>query len=98
MRKTPKEKKKLISSWQAGGLSMTQWCKNQHIPVSTFSGWKAQLEKVDPVQLKEQDFISIDNDSSDVGIELQFEELSIKLSKNFDPDILAKCLVVIRGL
>lgn len=96
MQKTHEEKKKLINSWQASGLSMTQWCKNQDIPVSTFSGWKTQLE--DPMHLKAQDFISINSDSGGAGIELQFEAISIKLSKNFDPDVLAKCLVVIKRL
>jgi len=98
MQKTHEKKRKLINSWQASGLSVTQWCKNKHRPIGTFSEWKTKLKKTNPVQLKAQDFMSIDNKSSDVGVELQFEAISIKLSKNFDPDVLARCLGVIRRL
>ena len=38
-RRTKEEKLKLISDYEASGLSMIEWCNTNGISKSTFSGW-----------------------------------------------------------
>lgn len=33
------DKEQLISEFKASGLSMTKWCHEKQIPISTFNGW-----------------------------------------------------------
>jgi hypothetical protein len=102
----PNWKDKVIE-WQASGKSVRTWCLENHIPITTFYGWKARLEKssnnkslINTKALKvKQEFIELkDQQSSGSGLILECEGVKIHLQANFDPFILRRCLDCLRGV
>ena len=95
-----------VLEWQASGKSVKAWCLENHIPVTTFYGWKARLEKspnnksltkTKALKVK-QEFIELkDQQSSDSGLILECEGVKIHLQANFDRFILRQCLDCLRG-
>lgn len=95
-----------VLEWQASGKSVRAWCLENHIPVTTFYGWKARLEKSPndkPIvkakarRLKKE-FIELkDQPSSDSVLTLEYQEVKIHLKANFDKLILRQCLDCLRS-
>jgi hypothetical protein len=101
----PSWKEKLLD-WQASGKSVKAWCREKHIPITTFYGWKNRLEKsqVDkkPIKLQsvkaKQGFIELtDRKPPTPGILLEYNGVKIHLEAEFDPLILRKCLDCLRS-
>jgi hypothetical protein len=85
----PNWKDKLLE-WQASGKSVKAWCLENHIPITTFYGWKSRLEKLSSdkslVKAKtrklKQEFIELkDQQSCDSGLILECEGIKIHHSK-----------------
>ena len=95
-----------VLEWQASGKSARAWCIENHIPVTTFYGWKTRLEKSSnnkslikskTIKVK-QEFIELkDQQSSTSGLILECEGVKIYLQSNFDQSILRRCLDCLRG-
>lgn len=95
-----------VLEWQASGKSVRVWCLENHIPNSTFYGWKARLEKISknvplvkPKAMKvKQGFVELkEKQSFDCGLILECEGVKIHLKANFDRLILRQCLDCLRG-
>jgi len=96
-----------VLEWQASGKSVRAWCFENHIPITTFYGWKARLEKTlnnksltktKALKVK-QEFIELkDQQSSGSGLILECEGVKIHLQANFDRFILRQCLDCLRGV
>jgi len=98
--------KSKVIEWQASGKSVRVWCLENHIPVTTFYGWKARLEKIpndkstvkSKAKIVKQGFIELKNQTSfDSGLILECEGVKIHLKANFDQFILKQCLDCLRG-
>ncbi len=105
-RPDPEWKGKLLD-WQASGKKPRAWCLENHIPLSTFHGWKkrfvnlstdAKLVKPQSTKIK-QGFIELtDRNLPDSGIVLECHGVKIHLKAEFNPLMLRKCLDCLRGL
>ena len=106
MGKTHLNWKEKVLEWQTSGKSIQVWCIENHIPLSTFYGWKARLEKSpDKSSAKSQaikvtqEFMELkDQPSSSIGLILECEGVKIHLQPNFNAVILRKCLDCLRGI
>lgn len=104
--KTSSTWKDKVLEWQASGKSVRAWCLENHIPVTTFYGWKARLEKSPDKSLAKskaikvkQEFIELrDHPSSSIGFILECEGVKIHLQPSFNRVILRECLDCLRGL
>lgn len=95
-------KDKLID-WQASGKTPKVWCSENHIPISTFHGWRKRYENQKQTKLQsikiEQAFVELkDRKLPDPGIILECNGVKIHLKAEFDPLILRKCLECLRGI
>lgn len=95
-----------VLEWQASGKSVRVWCLENHIPVTTFYGWKARLEKSPKdkslaksrAEKVKQEFIELkDQPSCGSSLILECDGMKIHLPANFDPLILRRCLDCLRG-
>jgi hypothetical protein len=94
-----------VLEWQASGKSVRAWCIENHIPVTTFYGWKARLEKLSDKSLAKskaikvkQEFVELkDHLPSSTGLILECEGVKIHLQANFNRAILRECLDCLRG-
>lgn len=95
-----------VIEWQVSGKSVNAWCLENHIPITTFYGWKSRLEKqpinkpsknfkAKPafVELKDKEYL----EHSNSGIVLEYAEVKIHLNSRFNPLILKQCLDCLRG-
>jgi hypothetical protein len=95
-----------VLEWQASGKSIRAWCLENHIPVTTFYGWKARLQnsltdqslaKSKAKEVK-QEFIELkDPQSCASGLILEYEGVKIHLQANFNQLILRQCLDCLRS-
>jgi hypothetical protein len=104
-KKDPQWKDKVLE-WQASGKSIRAWCLENQIPVTTFYGWKARLQKSlkdkslakSKAKKIKQEFIELkDPQSCDSGLILEYEGVKIHLQSNFDQLILKRCLDCLRS-
>ena len=95
----PEEK---IKDWQASGKTITAWCRENNIPITTFYGWKKRLEISEPknIHIKSKaKFIELKNpESSASGISLECNGIQIHLKTQFDFSTLKQCLELLRGV
>ena len=95
-----------VLEWQVSGKSIRGWCLENHIPITTFYGWKARLEKLPKdrflkkskaIKVK-QEFIELkDQPFSDSHLILEYEGVKIHLQANFDQVVLKQCLDCLRS-
>ena len=77
------------------GLSIKQWCYENQITEHAFYYWRARL--LPKPTLSRSQFTEI-ADSKNVGISIEYKDMSIRLDSNFDPLTLKKCLAVLREI
>lgn len=46
---TKEERFNNVKKWQESGLSVTEYCRQQNIPLTSFIGWKRSIEKPDQI-------------------------------------------------
>jgi hypothetical protein len=93
----------LVREWQASGLSARAWCMQRNISSSSFNIWKNKiLGNANESALTTQSFVELSPvkslSSSASGVELFCNNVSIRVSKNFDDSVLESCLRLLRRL
>ena len=105
-KKDPQWKDKVLEC-QASGKTIRAWCLENHIPITTFYGWKARLQKSfkdrplakSKAKKVKQGFVELkDPTPCDPGLILECEGIKIHLQANFDSLILRRCLDCLRGV
>lgn len=81
-----------ISEWKTSGLSGAAWCREKGLKYEQFIQWKKRLSQ----KLGLDSFIEIAETSDSSGIEIVLNEVSIRLSKNFDSSTLHRCLRILK--
>ena len=87
--------KTLIEDWRSSGQSISQWCQNRNIPDSTFAYWKRKFS------MENRPCPSLFTELSEeepTALQLEYQGAKFSLSKNFDEDVFASCLKVLRRI
>lgn len=88
----------LIDDWQKSYLSGAEWCRQQGLDYFQFYYWKKHFGKVPVKNLNPSPFIEISEELPSTGIEIICRDVTIRLTKNFDPQALHRCLQLVRSL
>lgn len=101
---TPDERRKnqeqwleRIEDWKRSGLSGAAWCRKEGITYCQFLYWKKHLIDEPAQKVTSQSFIEIEDVADASGVEIMVGEFSIRLSKDFDPAALCKCVRALSG-
>ena len=97
----------LVYQWQASGLNAKAWCRQQNISYHSFWGWRNKILNLSPKHLIPkslpikpitiESFVELSSTKSqESGIELFCNDISIRVSRNFDESVLAACLRLAR--
>jgi hypothetical protein len=76
------------------GLPATRWCQQQQIPYNAFAYWKRRFIPISP--LKRESFIELSDRPSKNGIELEYNNIRVRLDKDFDAVTLKRCLQILK--
>ena len=83
-----------IHEWQKTGKSGRAWCQNEGLTYSHFIYWKGKiLPKATPLHFVEM----IDKQETHSPIEIEIMEAIIRVSGDFDENVLKKCLCALRA-
>lgn len=86
-----------LEAWRASGKSAKAWCREQNLVYTTFLGWSHRLSKKSK-QRNTLSFIELkDCPQPSAGITLEYEDVLIKITSDFDQMTLARCLQALRG-
>jgi hypothetical protein len=81
-----------IAPWQKRGLNAKEWCKLNEVSRSTFCCWQQQFgQAAGPENTKEKVEVG-------VFIEIQCNDVTVKVDKTFDGETLGQVLGVLRKL
>jgi len=95
-RRTPSEIKKIISDQKASGLSQHEFCKENQIPISTFTNWISKQTKTKQANLPALISVgSVQANCPAIEIELPHGEV-IRLESGFVAADLATVLGVLK--
>lgn len=91
-----------IERWRTSGQNVSDWCKKNRINRSLFYYWRKQLIR-SPSRFREEStthaFVEIPEEPpSDTGIEIECQNLIVRIKREFDPKTLQSCLQILRGL
>ena len=84
-----------IRQQQESGLSINQWCRQNHITKGSFHYWKDRLFQKD--KLTRTCFTELPVDEGP-GICIEYQGVRILIEKSFDPITLRSCLAALRGI
>jgi len=91
---------KRYQEWKASGINISKWCRENEIPLSSFSYWKRKFEKrsldkqINPTT--KPSFIELsDNSNIYSGISITVKGMTLNLSKSFDQQTFYDCLQVL---
>ncbi len=82
-----------FKNWEASGQTITSWCQEKNLSYNTFCKWKVRLLKP---TLTKASFLEIKEEKNS-SLKLEYHGIHIHLDKNFDPEILKKCLLALQG-
>jgi hypothetical protein len=85
-----------VKQWQTSGKSIKAWCQEQNIPLPTFYGWKKRYESHPSSPTQEKQFIELKDKPKHPGIVLEFLDVKIYLTENFNEALLKRCLATLR--
>ena len=74
------------------GLSIKQWCRENHITPQAFYYWRVRLFPTP--DLSRSQFTEISDMKG--GLSIEYKGISIHLHRNFDPITLKRCLTVLQ--
>jgi hypothetical protein len=81
-----------LDDWKKSGISGMAWCKQEKTPYHQFNYWKKRLLNHKQPKFDTQSFVELDDDSDTSGVEVVLNEISIRLSRDFDSTTLLRCL------
>lgn len=91
-----------ISEYRASGLSATQWCTRQDLPLSTLRYWITRLNK-DKAQNTETQWISLDGlltpeePQNSMDITIQIGKAIIRLGRSFSDEALHRVMKILQA-
>ena len=88
-------KNKIIEQRQSN-LSITSWCRQNHVAVHSFYYWRDKFFPKAPLDRSAFKEISETTSFSCGGIKLEFQGFFIHLDQQFDSTILKNCLKVLK--
>ena len=76
--------REVIETQKTSGLSIADYCRNQHIRSNVFCAWRRRIQKR---QMDKQGFIELRSSvlGMDTGIRIVSGNLCIEVQRNFDP-------------
>lgn len=93
--------KNRMSDFEASGLTGTQWCANQEIPLSQFRYWRRKLRLTkDAASSGTPSWMAVDlagHEKTNM-LFIYLDSVKIELHAGFDPDLLADAVRVLRNL
>lgn len=96
----PEEKrlqwKERIRLQQESGQTIALWCREQQVNYDSFLYWKGRFSPASAGGVDRSSFKEL-LDLDKTGITIEYQQIQIHLSKNFDPSVLMKCLRVLKG-
>lgn len=98
----PEEKrqewKRLVDQWEASDqkISIARWCAKQNINYNHFLYWKGRFRSGSIRKVDRACFQELVQSPISKGIVLEYNQVRIQLSENFDAAILKKCLQVLK--
>jgi len=87
----------LVQQWKSTNMSAKAWCGAHDVSYESFIIWKNRL-KIDHSQSadSQQPFVElVDSSLTHSGIEIHHRGLKLTIGKNFDPEVLFRCLQVL---
>ena len=87
-----------IENWQNSNLTGAAWCKQEEVSYRQYLYWKKLLIKNPNKKLDSNSFVELDSDSDSSGIEIVIDEISIRLSRDFDSLTLRRCLQALKTM
>jgi hypothetical protein len=85
--------KTLVDNWSSSGKSIRKWCLENSIPINTFRYWK---DKFFSQKLDQKAFLEIVEEKS-TNIVIRCKNFEIHIDKNFDEEMLGRCLMSMRS-
>jgi transposase-like protein len=79
-------------------LSISAWCRLHGVNYQQFNYWKKRLSNEQEKTADSNSFVELESSSDSSGIEIVFNEISIRLEKEFDSRALAQCLQTLKGM
>lgn len=81
-----------ILQQSSSGLSVARWCCEHNITRWHFDYWKRKLF---PETLQRSSFKEL-TEEVPVGLTLEYQGITLRLERNFDPVLLKACLAVLK--
>ena len=100
MAKPPSEEKRRawrekFQQQRTSGLSIKQWCFENHIATQAFYYWRTKL--FPKPALSRSQFTEIVDSKHEI-LSIQYKDFQIQLDKHFDPLTLKKCLLILQEI
>lgn len=92
-----------ITHWQKSGKSARAWCQENKVVYTTFLGWCKRLQVnsnslINPENPSSSQFIELrEKPVTSSGVSIQYSDVFIHLSEEFNSSTLKKCLDALRG-
>jgi len=93
-----------LEEWHASRLKGTAWCRENGIAHHIFLYWRRKLKdypiKDKPkTEISSSNFLELsDKAQNNTGITIEYREMVIRLSNDFDSAVFLKCINLLRGL
>ena len=104
MNRKRQEWRKKIQKWEMSGKSARAWCLENGIVYTTFMSWRTLLVGAKQKETKatletSKAFVELaQEDISESNLEMTYQGITIRLFKNFDSDLLLRCIKTLKGL
>jgi len=98
----PEEKrqewKRFVEQWETSDrkVSIARWCAEQNINYNNFLYWRERFRSSSAHKIDRACFQELVQSSVSKGIVLEYNQVRIQLSENFDAATLRKCLQVLK--
>jgi hypothetical protein len=98
----PEEKrqewKRLVEQWEATDqkISVARWCSEQNINYNNFLYWKERFRSGSVRRVDRSSFQELTHPPTTTGIILEYNQIRIQLTENFDAATLTKCLRILK--
>jgi hypothetical protein len=91
------EWKERIRLQNESGQSLSKWCREQQINYDSMLYWRRQFGLVPAKIIERSSFKELPDSLDKTGITIEYQQIRIHLTKNFDPSILIKCLRMLKA-
>lgn len=90
-----------LAQWRESGQSGMAWCREHNIAYAVFLYWRKKLKQNQPTTIPVKQFselfVEIKDQPLDERLVLEYQGVLIRLSTNFDPITLKRCLQILRS-